>query len=51
MEHEENYDDDEPEPEYSASFEGPCTCDHEPEEHGWGRCVVEGCECEAGWVE
>lgn len=28
-----------------------CTCEHEPEEHGWGRCDVEGCECEGGWEE
>lgn len=33
------------------TFAGPCTCDHEPEEHGWGSCDVEGCECEAGWEE
>jgi len=35
-----------------------CTCDHEPEEHGWGEksdcgggCEVEGCDCEGGWEE
>jgi hypothetical protein len=44
-------DDDEPEFEYSAIFAGSCTCDHEREEHGWGSCNVEDCECEAGWEE
>lgn len=38
-------------PEYEASFRGPCTCDHEPEDHSWGQCGVEGCACEAGWEE
>jgi len=28
-----------------------CTCDHDPEEHGWGHCDVEGCDCEGGWEE
>lgn len=28
-----------------------CTCDHDPEEHGWGECNVEGCDCEGGWEE
>jgi hypothetical protein len=28
-----------------------CTCDHEPDEHGWGECNVEGCPCEGGWTE
>ena len=37
--------------EESASFVGPCTCKHEKEEHGWGHCYVEGCDCEAGWEE
>jgi hypothetical protein len=41
--------------EYQVSFEGPCTCEHEPEEHSWGSCGVEvggvECPCEAGWVE
>jgi len=32
-------------------FVGPCTCDHEPEDHGWGKCDVEGCDCEAGWED
>lgn len=32
-------------------FVGPCSCDHEPGEHGWGQCDVEGCECNAGWEE
>jgi len=37
--------------EYNASFVGPCTCEHEEEDHGWGSCGVEGCECQAGWEE
>lgn len=32
-------------------FIGPCTCEHEQEEHGWGGCNVEGCDCNAGWEE
>lgn len=28
-----------------------CTCEHEPEEHGWGECDVPGCPCEGGWEE
>lgn len=38
-------------PEDHVGFAGPCTCDHEQEEHGWGSCNVEGCPCEAGWEE
>lgn len=39
-------------PEDHAYFNSAdCTCDHEPEEHGWGECNVEGCDCEAGWEE
>lgn len=38
-------------PEEQVTFVGPCTCTHEPEQHGWGSCGVEGCECEAGWEE
>lgn len=34
-----------------VSFEGICTCDHNPEEHGWGSCDNDGCDCAAGWVE
>ena len=34
-----------------TSFVGPCSCDHEDEQHGWGSCSVDGCECEAGWEE
>ena len=22
-----------------------CTCEHEPEEHNWVSCTVDGCEC------
>lgn len=32
------------------SFFG-CTCDHEPEQHGWGSCNVDDCECDGGWEE
>lgn len=35
----------------AVSFVGPCTCEHTPEQHSWGCCAVEGCECEAGWEE
>jgi hypothetical protein len=38
-------------PEDVAAFIGPCTCDHEPEQHGWGSCDQDGCTCEAGWEE
>lgn len=38
-------------PEDAAVFSGPCTCEHEPEQHGWGSCGVDGCACEAGWEE
>ena len=34
-----------------VAFVGLCTCDHERDEHGWGSCDVEGCDCEAGWEE
>lgn len=34
-----------------TSFVGPCTCDHETEEHGWGSCDVDDCDCDAGWEE
>jgi hypothetical protein len=29
-------------------FIGPCTCDHDREEHGWGSCDVDDCDCKAG---
>ncbi len=35
----------------NAYFEGPCTCEHDQDAHGWGSCEVEGCPCEAGWTE
>jgi len=28
-----------------------CTCDHDQDQHGWGCCLVEGCDCEGGWEE
>jgi hypothetical protein len=46
--------DDEDEQEWgdgATSFVGPCTCDHDADEHTWGHCDVEDCECEAGWEE
>jgi hypothetical protein len=42
---------DEDEWEGAATFAGDCTCEHEWDEHGWGECAVDGCECEAGWDE
>ena len=36
--------------EESVTF-ADCTCEHEPGQHGWGHCEVEGCECEGGWEE
>lgn len=43
-------DDDDDDVEYGAYFIG-CTCEHEPEDHGWGECEVDGCDCEGGWEE
>lgn len=34
----------------SVYFEN-CTCEHETEEHGWGRCKVKDCDCEGGFEE
>jgi hypothetical protein len=28
-----------------------CTCDHDPDEHTWGSCAIDGCPCEGGWEE
>ena len=44
--------DNEPETEYEEDtyFVG-CTCEHDPEQHGWSECDIEGCPCEGGWVE
>jgi hypothetical protein len=28
-----------------------CVCDHDPQEHGWLSCEVEGCDCEGNWEE
>jgi hypothetical protein len=33
-----------------VSFWG-CNCDHYPDEHGWGSCDVDDCECGGGWEE
>lgn len=35
----------------TVQFVGPCTCEHEPEEHTWGCCGVGECNCDAGWEE
>jgi hypothetical protein len=35
--------------EYRTYFSGECTCGHEMQDHGWGHCGWEGCECQAGW--
>ncbi len=36
--------------EYEPVFVG-CTCDHDPEDHGWGECLEDDCPCEGGWEE
>jgi hypothetical protein len=29
-----------------------CTCDHDPEEHGWSHCeAVDNCNCKGHWEE
>lgn len=28
-----------------------CTCDHEPEDHDWTSCNVDGCACTGAWEE
>ncbi len=28
-----------------------CTCEHLPDQHGWGSCDVDDCPCEGGWEE
>lgn len=28
-----------------------CTCPHEPEDHGWVHCDIDGCKCEGAWEE
>ena len=28
-----------------------CTCEHDEESHGWGRCEADGCDCQGGWEE
>jgi hypothetical protein len=37
--------DDEP-----VTFVG-CDCDHQPEEHSWGGCMMDGCDCDGAWEE
>jgi hypothetical protein len=51
MEHMDEDSSDEQEWEESSSFVGPCTCEHDMDEHTWGSCNVEDCPCEAGWEE
>lgn len=36
-------------PEDNACLE-ECTCDHDSDDHGWGECEVEGCDCEGHWA-
>jgi hypothetical protein len=43
-------DDDDYEYDY-VTFEGPCTCEHKPEKHGWEKCDIPDCNCEAHWEE
>ena len=28
-----------------------CSCEHDPDEHGWGHCDADDCPCEGGWEE
>ncbi len=28
-----------------------CSCDHDPDDHGWQGCNIEGCDCEGCWEE
>jgi len=37
--------------EYQAYFTDECTCEHDPDQHGWQGCDVEGCDCDAHWEE
>jgi hypothetical protein len=43
--------DDDDHVEYQPEFVGPCTCDHDTDDHGWSECNIEGCKCEAFWSE
>ena len=37
---------------YQSYFEtSSCTCEHEPGDHSWNKCVVEGCTCQGHWSE
>lgn len=44
-------DGDEESGEYPLWFVGECTCGHEIPEHGWQKCDVDGCPCEARYEE
>jgi hypothetical protein len=50
MDDKEYYEADEEYHEYPIYFLD-CTCEHEPNEHGWMHCNVEGCECEGHYEE
>jgi hypothetical protein len=39
------------EPDEEYTFFVGCTCEHPSDEHGWGECLVPGCDCEGGWEE
>ena len=28
-----------------------CTCEHQPNDHGWVKCNVRGCFCQGQWEE
>jgi hypothetical protein len=55
MEDDDDEDDDEDDennsiPEDNITFV-ECTCEHEPNEHGWMNCEVEECDCNGHWEE
>lgn len=37
--------------EAQVSFVGPCSCEHDADEHGWSGCNIEDCLCDASWEE
>jgi hypothetical protein len=45
------YDDREWIPEETATFVGPCICEHPIDEHGYIMCSIDDCPCEAHWEE
>jgi hypothetical protein len=44
-------DPEEQEPDEEYTYFVGCTCEHPSDEHGWGECMVPGCDCEGGWEE